>query len=140
MKRFAFASVGLAGVLGVAFALSIAGCSQPTTSDANSTTAAPGSAPDQAQHSDGHADHQHGGMADMEKGLAKLSAEDRASAMKQHVCPVSDEMLGTMGAPIKVKANGKEAWICCNGCKEQFEADPEKYLAKMKGHDGHQGH
>ena len=74
-------------------------------------------------------------MSDMEKmraELAKLSAEDAASAEKQHVCPVSGKMLGTMGPPQKIDVNGQQVWICCAGCKDQLLQKPDKYLAKLK--------
>lgn len=70
-------------------------------------------------------------MEKMEKGLAKLSESDRASAMKQHVCPVSGEMLGTMGEPVKLTVNDQEVWICCNGCKKDLLDNPDKYLSKL---------
>ena len=66
---------------------------------------------DQAEHSDGDA------MAKMKAGLAKLSDDDRAAAEKQHMCPVSDHMLGTMGAPVKLTLNDQDVWICCEGCR-----------------------
>ncbi|QDV83713.1 hypothetical protein [Planctomycetes bacterium TBK1r] len=72
--------------------------------------------------------------SDMDKmmdALANLPEEDRKSAMKQHFCPVSGEMLGVMGAPEKVDVNGQSVWICCDGCKDKLLADPEKYLAKL---------
>jgi YHS domain-containing protein len=37
-----------------------------------------------------------------------------------------------MGTPIRVEHNGEVAFLCCSGCKEAFEADPEKYLAALK--------
>ena len=82
----------------------------------------------------GHGDHAQGEQSPMDKmteTLAKLPEADRASAEKQHVCPVSGEMLGTMGLPIKVTADGQTAWICCDGCKDKFMGDPATYLAKM---------
>lgn len=72
-------------------------------------------------------------MDKMKAELAKLSPEDAASAEKQHVCPVTGEMLGTMGAPIKVDVNGRQVWVCCSGCKKTLLADPAKYLAKITG-------
>ncbi len=144
MKRFAFASIGFVGLLSLAVAFGLSGCSQPGTSDTG-TAATPAAGSTGEGHEDGHAGHEHGhedgeghgGMAAMEKGLAELSDADRASAMKQHTCPVSGEMLGTMGKPIKVTAGDKELWICCDGCRKQFEADPDKYVAKLAG-DGQQ--
>ncbi len=81
-----------------------------------------------------HGDGDHAGKTDMEKMTAALtdfSEEDRKSAMKQHFCPVSGEMLGTMGAPEKVEVQDQEVWICCDGCKDKLLAEPEKYLAKL---------
>lgn len=103
--------------------------------------------PKEVEHADAHAGHNHAanesdahdqkpdkGKTDMEKmteTLASFSPEDRASAMKQHFCPVSGAMLGTMGAPEKVDVNGQPVWICCDGCKDKLLADPAKYLAKI---------
>ena len=116
----------LIAVVGIAFY----GCSNPPTSTTPETRAA---------NSKKHEGHDHasansGGdaMAKMEKGLANLSEADRASAMKQHVCPVSGEMLGTMGEPIKVTVKDQEVWICCNGCKDDLLANPDEFLAKIK--------
>lgn len=75
------------------------------------------------------------GPSDMEKmkaELAKLSPEDAASAEKQHVCLVTDKMLGTMGPPLKVDVDGKPIWICCKGCREKLVANEDTYLAKLK--------
>ncbi len=101
---------------------------------------------DHGDHAHGdhdHGDHDHGdhahdddsGQTDMEKmkaELAKLSPEDAAAAMEQHMCPVSGDMLGTMGAPTKVDVNGQQVWICCEGCEEDLLANPDKYLAKLE--------
>ncbi|MCA9088016.1 MAG: hypothetical protein KDA90_05200 [Planctomycetaceae bacterium] len=79
--------------------------------------------------------HDHGttgsGMEKMKAELAKLSPEDAASAEKQHLCPVSGGMLGTMGAPIKIDVNGETVWICCSGCKQKLLDHPDEYLAKL---------
>ncbi|GAB5441367.1 MAG: hypothetical protein Fues2KO_17160 [Fuerstiella sp.] len=79
-------------------------------------------------------------MAGMEKGLSELSESDRAAAMKQHVCPVTGEMLGTMGKPVKVTVKEQDVWVCCNGCTEQLKESPDKYLAKLQDHAGHEEH
>ncbi|TWU34874.1 hypothetical protein Poly41_40170 [Novipirellula artificiosorum] len=90
---------------------------------------------DEHEH-EGHDHAQHDAVAktDMEKmteALADLPPEDRESAMKQHFCPVSGEMLGVMGEPEKVEVKGQTVWICCDGCKDKLLADPDKYLAKI---------
>ena len=92
---------------------------------------------DAADHDDAdhdHADHGTKDQTDMEKmraELAKLTPEDAASAEKQHMCPVTGKMLGTMGPPQKVAVNGRSVWICCSGCRDKLVADPDKYLAKL---------
>lgn len=86
--------------------------------------------------------HEHGDNMAMDKteqdddakiqaSFASLSAEDRALAEKQQTCPVSDERLGLMDTPIKVTVNGHDVFICCPGCKEALEENPDEYLAKL---------
>ncbi len=71
--------------------------------------------------------------AELEKALANFSPEDRALAMKQKVCPVTNEPLGSMGEPIKLEKDGKAIFICCAGCKKKVEANFAEYLAKIEG-------
>lgn len=113
------------------FTLILAGCN----SNSKDTPSANGPAATGGHDHEDHAKHGEAGMTDMEKlkvELAKLSPEDAASAEKQHICPVSGEMLGTMGAPEKVDVNGQQVWICCAGCKDSLLESPEKYLAKLQ--------
>jgi hypothetical protein len=63
--------------------------------------------------------------------LAKLSVDDRALAEKQKICPVSGELLGTMGPPKKVSVAGHDVFICCEGCEESLTSEPVKFLAKI---------
>jgi Cu(I)/Ag(I) efflux system membrane fusion protein len=130
MQLSKLAPVFLSGLL----VLSLQGCKTPE-SDPVTPPATPAS-----DTTDNHADHDHGDhatadadspMAKMMPGLKELSPEDYKSAMAQHMCPVSGEMLGTMGAPEKVDVNGKAVWICCDGCKDKLRADPDKYLTKL---------
>jgi hypothetical protein len=117
-------SVGLFAMM--AFAIGLAGC--------NTDTSNKPAAPPVQRPANEHAGHEHS-AADMEKvkaELAKLSPEDATSAEKQHVCPVSGEMLGSMGPPKKLEVNGQQVWICCDGCKDELMANPDKYLAKLK--------
>ena len=69
--------------------------------------------------------------ADVIKGLASLSAEDRAMAVKQAVCPVSGEKLGAMGAPVKMEVKGQTVFLCCPSCKDKLLGNPDEYLAKL---------
>jgi YHS domain-containing protein len=63
--------------------------------------------------------------------IAKLPEADRALAAAQVNCVVSDHPLGGMGVPVKVEADGKTAFLCCKGCKKEFESNPAKFLAKL---------
>jgi hypothetical protein len=55
-----------------------------------------------------------------------------ANAYAQTTCVVSGEKLGEMGAPVVINYKGLEVRFCCNSCVKKFNADPEKYLAKLK--------
>lgn len=67
----------------------------------------------------------------VEAAFASLSAEDRALAVKQKICPVSEEPLGAMGTPIKVHVAGNDVFLCCEHCKDSLLEDPAKHLAKV---------
>lgn len=69
--------------------------------------------------------------SDIPEELAALSDADRAAVLAQKVCPVSDEELGGMGTPIKVTVEGRDIFLCCEGCKDELLANPDKYLAKL---------
>jgi YHS domain-containing protein len=47
---------------------------------------------------------------------------------EQTMCPV---MGGTIDKNVFVEYKGKKVYFCCPGCKDKFEAEPEKYLAKL---------
>ena len=115
----------------LAAAIIAAGCN--TSAPSAPATGQTGSADhDHADHDRaGHA-HDPAEMAKVNEALAKLSPEDKAAAEKQHICPVSDALLGSMGAPPKVDVNGTPVFICCEGCRETLLADSAKYLAKLK--------
>jgi hypothetical protein len=64
-------------------------------------------------------------------GLAKLNEADRKAAKAQKTCPVTDELLGSMGAPVKVTVKNRTVFLCCDGCKDELMANPDKYLKKL---------
>ncbi|MDT8299847.1 MAG: YHS domain-containing protein [Sedimentisphaerales bacterium] len=70
----------------------------------------------------GHEGHDHAAM--MEE-----SAKAVAAAIEQTTCPVME------GNPINkalfVEYKGKKVYFCCPGCEEKFNAEPEKYIAKL---------
>jgi hypothetical protein len=65
--------------------------------------------------------------------IKKLPAGEQDAALKQAVCPVSGENLGSMGTPLKVTAEGKTFYLCCKGCKKDVDADAKKVLEKLSG-------
>ncbi len=137
MKRLLFSSVVIIGTV----SLVLNGCAPSATTEPATSKTTPAK-DEHAGHMD-HGDHDHDdhdhhgdeGQSDMEKmkaELAKLSPEDAAAVERQHFCPVSGEMLGTMGAPLPVEVNGQRVWICCVGCKDQLLENPDEYLAKLR--------
>lgn len=69
--------------------------------------------------------------SEIEASLASLSTEDREQAIKQKICPISEEPLGSMGAPIKVAVAGHEVFVCCESCEAPLKQDPMTHLAKI---------
>jgi membrane fusion protein, copper/silver efflux system len=66
------------------------------------------------------------------KNLDKLSAADRAAALAQQICPITENALGSMGVPVKVElAFGKSAFLCCPGCVEEATKEPQKTIEKL---------
>lgn len=55
-----------------------------------------------------------------------------AKAYPLDVCIVSDEKLGSMGAPYVTVHEGQEIKFCCKSCLPDFEKEPAKYLSKLK--------
>lgn len=70
--------------------------------------------------------------AAVSEAMQSLSEEDRQSALRQRICPVSEEPLGSMGPPVKVVVGEQEIWICCDSCEELLKADPQSYLEKLQ--------
>jgi hypothetical protein len=117
------------GILMLPFlAMGSGGCSKSATPTAQQTSGASSQSSSAAT-----ADAQTQGSPDpkITAALAELSAEDRAIATKQKICPVSGEPLGSMGAPVKVDVKGHAVFICCDGCREQLLAKPDEFLAKI---------
>lgn len=46
----------------------------------------------------------------------------------QKTCPIMGEAINK---DFFKEYKGKKVYFCCPGCKEKFEADPEKYIAKL---------
>ncbi len=65
------------------------------------------------------------------EGKVELTEADQALIEKQKLCLVADEPLGSMGTPIKVTVQGRDVFLCCEGCRDAVLKNPEKYLAKL---------
>lgn len=90
-----------------------------------------------SQHSDRHANGpQEPVDRKITEALAQLPVDDRAAAEQQKTCPVSGELLGSMGVPVKVHVAGRDVFICCEGCRGDLMSDPDKYL-KSQGTSPH---
>ncbi|MFT5522452.1 MAG: Cu(I)/Ag(I) efflux system membrane fusion protein [Pirellulaceae bacterium] len=70
--------------------------------------------------------------AEMIASISELPEADRKLAVKQLICPVTKFPLGSMGIPPKVVIDGKEVFICCEGCKERLQEDPKTHLENLK--------
>ncbi|MFO1094057.1 MAG: hypothetical protein U0992_12210 [Planctomycetaceae bacterium] len=67
------------------------------------------------------------------KSLAELTDEDRALALAQRFCALlPDNRLGSMGKPEKIEIAGQSVFLCCDGCKEDALAMPEKTLETVQ--------
>ena len=70
----------------------------------------------------GHEGHEHASMTDE-------PIEAVTVAIEQTTCPIME------GNPINkalfVEYKGKKVYFCCPGCEEKFNAEPEKYVAKL---------
>ena len=49
-------------------------------------------------------------------------------AGEQTTCPIMD---APINKDIFVEYKGKKVYFCCPGCEDKFNAEPEKYLAKL---------
>lgn len=107
------------GVL-IASATVFVGCSsEPTLAPPTNTSAS--------------TDWKNGLDAKVVTALSELPEADREAALKQKVCPVTDKQLGSMGKPPKVTVDGREVYLCCDGCESEIKSNPEQYLAKLNG-------
>lgn len=69
-------------------------------------------------------------MEEIRKAMEPLSDADRALAKAQVICPVTEVRLGSMGmgTPIKLEIEGRTVFICCEGCRDGWVDEPDKYF------------
>lgn len=126
------ASVFSASLAGLAVVVALTGCR-----DRAGSNRSPADRPQRGlpgvQDAQQQTDDAPGGQAAgaVESCLAELSAEDRAAARRQGVCPVSGQPLGSMGRPYKVRLQGRDVFLCCQGCEGPLRQEPDKYLARL---------
>ena len=62
-------------------------------------------------------------------GFAEEKEAEKTPELKpQTTCPV---MGGKINKQIYVDYQGQRIYLCCEGCKETFKKDPEKYMKKL---------
>lgn len=64
-----------------------------------------------------HSGHSHGSAA--------------AKPYSLKTCIVTDEALGGHGDAVAFVYEGQEIKLCCEGCREDFDKEPAKYLSKL---------
>jgi YHS domain-containing protein len=79
------------------------------------------------QTTTGHEGHDHAAMT-AEPAAPAETKEVASAAIEQTVCPV---MVKAINKDIFTEYKGKKVYFCCAGCKEKFEKEPAKYLAKL---------
>jgi len=70
-----------------------------------------------------------GQQPDAGKGQADESTQTAEAA--KLFCPVSEEEI-TVEESVAFEYDGKRYYVCCNGCKRKFLADPETYAKKAE--------
>ena len=85
--------------------------------------------------------------ADPDKYFTKAAGEGVLFENIQTTCPVSGEKLGDK--PAFVDYEGRHVALCCEDCRDSFNADPQKYLKLLDNpseekagheHHGHESH
>jgi len=63
-----------------------------------------------------------------EHAMTTEEAAKAAAAGEQTICPV---MSNPINKDVFVEYQGKKVYFCCPECKAKFNADPEKFIAKL---------
>lgn len=66
--------------------------------------------------------------------LVTACASTREAGVRPYpfdTCIIMDSKLGSMGDPITRVYDGQEIKFCCQPCVEEFERNPEEYLARL---------
>ena len=63
-----------------------------------------------------------------EPAVPAETAEVASAVIEQTICPV---MGNAINKSVYTEYKGKKVYFCCPACKEKFEKEPEKYIAKL---------
>ncbi len=61
---------------------------------------------------------------------AALTEADRDAVLRQRVCPVSGDVLGTKGRAVKVLIGEVPIYVCCKDCIRAVRQAPDQYLPR----------
>jgi YHS domain-containing protein len=125
--------LSIVGIVSLGIAVFAAGCGKSNSAGTagQGSTKTESAQPGAASNASNQAVEQGAQDSEITKAMAELSAEDRVLAMKQKVCPVTGEALGSMGVPLKMEVKGQTVFLCCEGCKDKLLGNPDEYLAKI---------
>lgn len=56
---------------------------------------------------------------------------EQLAIARQKICPVSGKPLDSMGRSIRMTVEGRDVYVCCQGCVNALKRDPAKYLARL---------
>ena len=79
-----------------------------------------------------HHDHDHDGDGKQDHGPGEHGTSTKGDDYPLKTCLVSDEDLESMGGAFVHKHEGVTVKFCCEGCVEDFQKDPKKFLAKLE--------
>jgi YHS domain-containing protein len=66
------------------------------------------------------------------EGIAQLPVNEQYAALNQRTCPVSRQLLGSTGRPIRVAFQGGSVYVCCQSCADAFRRNPTAYLQQNR--------
>jgi len=65
-------------------------------------------------------------------GLNSAATADQATPLRNSLCPISGQPVGSMEAGAAIVYSGQKVGLCCNGCQAMFMKDPEAALKKAQ--------
>ena len=65
-------------------------------------------------------------------GLGRIVRGRSGLGPEAESVPGQRRVAGLDGQALKVTVKGQTFFLCCDGCQDELEKDPDKYLAKLK--------